>query len=364
MTLKRKALTNIGLAALSSVFAILLVEAALRVDAFIDDKNTLGELVKSPAPKPRPDEPVMLAPLVNLSSNNRIIYELKPYTFANYLGTHVSTNSSGFRDRDYTETKPSHTARIVGIGDSTMFGHGVDDEQEYLSLLEDALKTVPGRLWEVINTAVPGYNTVMEVEALKAKGLKYAPDIVIIGVDSNDSSLPNFIRIRENYFTLNKSFLREFASQRLAGKKPTKKDIGDMLTHAPQTLDGGFESDPKRVPPLYRNMVGERAQGRALEELRALSERWKFDVIAVFFQDMRDSFAFKKSVELGFHTVEIYPFVEHYMAQNNIEKFEGSPLAVSENDPHPSAFLHKMAANEIFGYMVKSGIIEKYSVRK
>jgi hypothetical protein len=49
-------------------------------------------------------------------------------------------------------------------------------------VLEERLaKEVPNERWEVLNMAVPGYNTAMEVETLKARGLAYEPDVVVVG---------------------------------------------------------------------------------------------------------------------------------------------------------------------------------------
>ena len=48
----------------------------------------------------------------------------------------------------------------------------------------------PQKTWEIINTGVPGYNTVMEVATMRAKGLALEPDIVILNVVTNDLNLP------------------------------------------------------------------------------------------------------------------------------------------------------------------------------
>jgi len=60
------------------------------------------------------------------------------------------------------------TFRVVGIGDSAMFGSGVSDGENHLAILERIVgRRFPGLKVETINTAVPGYNTIMEVETLK-----------------------------------------------------------------------------------------------------------------------------------------------------------------------------------------------------
>ena len=65
--------------------------------------------------------------------------------------------------------------RIVGIGDSGMFGWNVEQGEDYLSVLRSNLTArANGVSYEVLNLGVPGYNTQIEVESLRSKGLAYA----------------------------------------------------------------------------------------------------------------------------------------------------------------------------------------------
>ena len=94
----------------------------------------------------------------------------------------VCSNSMGFRGPEITQERPANTVRIVGLGDSVMFGWGVRQEECYLAQLQDLLSAAyPQKTWEVINTGVPGYNTVMEVATMRAKGLATVP--TTIGVE-------------------------------------------------------------------------------------------------------------------------------------------------------------------------------------
>jgi hypothetical protein len=99
-----------------------------------------------------------------------------------FLNKHVTINAHGFRGPLYDASKGKKIACMVGLGDPLMFGWGVSDEEYYLALLSKYLnQSLPlVSNWEIINTAVPGYNTVMEVETLKVKALHYSPDLVII----------------------------------------------------------------------------------------------------------------------------------------------------------------------------------------
>jgi hypothetical protein len=252
-----------------------------------------------------------------------------------------------------------------------MFGLGVSDGEPYLAVLENQLnQAFPDRRWEVINTAVIGYNTVMEMEMLKEKGLKYKPNIVIIEFVFNDLALPNFIRQEESPLTFQKSFLLELLSERIVHKyadKPgsrTDQKLEELgLARAPR--DEGdrryYERDPSKVPPQYNDMVGWDSYARAMNELKNLQDQYSFDVI-VLSQEPDDydvkREALELSEELGFHVVDVGPILRQYMEQRGIKRHKGSPLTISRSDIHPSAIAHELISEELFRYLVREHLID------
>lgn len=102
-------------------------------------------------------------------------------------GRQIRTNSEGFRDREFAVPKPSGTYRILTMGDSFTWGVGLDVEETIPKLLEARLNTSSGmRRFEVINAAIPGYNTLQEMRLLKKRGLKFEPDMVLLIYNLND----------------------------------------------------------------------------------------------------------------------------------------------------------------------------------
>ena len=95
-------------------------------------------------------------------------------------------NSLGFRGRDRPFEKPPGAFRIVGIGDSSTYGVGVDDDATYLARLEAALGARTARRVEVINLAIPRYWPEPEALVLEHYGLKFRPDLVLVGIAPND----------------------------------------------------------------------------------------------------------------------------------------------------------------------------------
>ncbi|RJQ18468.1 MAG: hypothetical protein C4560_07265 [Nitrospiraceae bacterium] len=96
----------------------------------------------------------------------------------------LNTNSNGFRgDKDYSYIKNPNKLRIITIGDSFTFGDEVSDNETYSYYLQQMLPQV-----EVINMGVHGYGHDQMLILLREEGLKYKPDIVILGFLPMDMS--------------------------------------------------------------------------------------------------------------------------------------------------------------------------------
>ncbi len=97
-----------------------------------------------------------------------------------------TTNARGFRNtRDFAYEKPAGTLRVLSLGDSNTQGFEVRQEQTFSAVLERALAR-PGRLAEVINTGVSGFGTAEQLALLENEGVKYRPDVVVLGFFAND----------------------------------------------------------------------------------------------------------------------------------------------------------------------------------
>jgi hypothetical protein len=165
--------------------------------------------------------------MIRRARSPRIVYELRAGLQVVYEGGRVTTNSHGFRGPELQPSKPAGSFRIVGLGDSYMFGQGVSDGETYMAQLTESLRASSrARAWEVINTAVPGYNTVMEVATLQEKGLHWQPDLIVLEVVGNDFDLPNFIRAPEDPTTGRRSFLADFVSRRLGRARRDRAAVG------------------------------------------------------------------------------------------------------------------------------------------
>jgi lysophospholipase L1-like esterase len=103
-----------------------------------------------------------------------------------FAGRRCQTNSFGYRDAEIPVEKGKDAIRVLVIGDSVTFGHGVSEADTYSDQLERMLnRENPGHHFDVINTAVPGNSPFQEYYDLK-RGLVFDPDIVVIQFVLND----------------------------------------------------------------------------------------------------------------------------------------------------------------------------------
>ena len=93
----------------------------------------------------------------------------------------VICNSRGLRDSEKGFEKPPGTRRIVVLGDSFMWGFGVENEEMFSMILQES---VPGS--ETINLGVNGYSTVQELVRLETEGVLYEPDLTVLAFFWND----------------------------------------------------------------------------------------------------------------------------------------------------------------------------------
>jgi lysophospholipase L1-like esterase len=99
----------------------------------------------------------------------------------------VATNEHGFRGRVSTARRPEPgTTRVIGVGDSVMWGTGVDQEDSFLGRLADQLEAARPGEFEVINAGVVGYSTLQEAVFLEQRLLEFSPDVVVVNFCAND----------------------------------------------------------------------------------------------------------------------------------------------------------------------------------
>ncbi len=109
-----------------------------------------------------------------------LVWRLKPRTTGP-----LRTNELGFRDKPLNLKA---AVKILLLGDSVSWGDGIDNvEDVYPQLTEELLSSLStGKVFEIINSAVPGYSTFQELRYLEIRGLALDPDMIVLQFCLND----------------------------------------------------------------------------------------------------------------------------------------------------------------------------------
>jgi hypothetical protein len=339
----REFAVNMALLLSTLVVLFVVLEVGLRGICYFNEQKSF-ETLKKNRPQPKDGVAQHLGVLVQPSQYDDIIYELRPDLSVKYMNALVTTNSQGFRSDAVSVEKPKNVARVVVLGDSHIFGWGVPQDKICPHVLQEMLnQKYPQKRWEVINTAVPGYNTVMEIATLEKKALQYRPDIVLIDIIGNDLDLPNFLLEAPDCFDLKQSYIMEFIKRKLAVLQ-TNVD----LVVAPTNCDNSPEGDPAKVPEKYRYMVGASAFVRSMTLLKKMQDKEHFEVVINVSQS--GPLHFLELIEEQCRKLKFHLIV-------NMQIIEPA-LVLSMEDTHPNALAHYRKAGVLLNFMAKERILD------
>jgi hypothetical protein len=102
---------------------------------------------------------------------------------------HIAINSLGLREREITVNKPPGTRRVLVIGDSFVFGPGVEAEWRATDIMNRAL----GDDVEVINAGVSGWGTDQELVFYENSLRRLEPDVVVVCVMAANDVINNML---------------------------------------------------------------------------------------------------------------------------------------------------------------------------
>lgn len=99
----------------------------------------------------------------------------------------VNNNSLGFRDREFKEQKQPGVTRIAVLGDSFVWGYGMQRvEDRFTERLQEVLRKM-GAGVEVYNFGIPGFGNEQEFLAYREIASGFDPDLVILVYYINDA---------------------------------------------------------------------------------------------------------------------------------------------------------------------------------
>lgn len=108
------------------------------------------------------------------------MYRLRPSEPGEFPEDHDHhINQLGFRDRNHAADKPADRFRVLGLGDSFVYGAGPIREN-FLRVAERELNGQAGKKADILLMGVPGWSTENQLGYLKDKGLALDPDLVLV----------------------------------------------------------------------------------------------------------------------------------------------------------------------------------------
>ncbi|MFO1045730.1 MAG: SGNH/GDSL hydrolase family protein [Planctomycetaceae bacterium] len=276
----------------------------------------------------------------------RIRYPTNPrgYFNANNAIDH-EMNSVGWRDDEHRKTRPEKTYRILGIGDSYLFGQGVKGKDRCLTHLGNLLQAeFPSRTVETINSGQPGYNTVMEARVLKECGLSYHPNLVILHFVPNDVEPDIYTKkAKVEFFTeyITGSMATDWMSQHSEIWALLNRTIGGRIRGQAYIRDsiGSFQSAPEKWNAC---------QGGLDSIVQSCREK-EIPLLIVafpFFYQLNGDYPFQPIHDrlreyCSNNDVPFLDLREHYRG------FNGPELWVHPTDQHPNEKAHDIAAGVI-----------------
>jgi len=126
-----------------------------------------------------PEQPKGLPRGIPMVPHGRRAWALPPNTTMVETNVAVRVNSLALRGAEVA-TKGPHERRILTLGDSSVFGFGVDEDAIFSSVAARKLSEQWQRSVTSINGATPGYTSVQALHTLEDVGALVQPDFVVI----------------------------------------------------------------------------------------------------------------------------------------------------------------------------------------
>lgn len=112
---------------------------------------------------------------------------------AEIVGPHapyrVAHDSRGYRQQERSVERTGDAVRVLTLGDSIVYGWGVEANERFTNRLEARLEQELSREVEVWNLGVPGYSLDQTLWTYELHGRALNPDVVLVCVVMNDVAI-------------------------------------------------------------------------------------------------------------------------------------------------------------------------------
>ncbi len=264
-------------------------------------------------------------------SNDLMLTENIPFASVKYKGIFYTLNKDGLRDKEYSKIKPDSCYRIIILGGSFECGNGMNDGEDFISLVESELNdkyratinNKPVHI-ELINFSSNGYRLFQRYYQYKDKARYWNPDAVFVFIHTNyHHRISSYVnRLVYQGYSVNDPYLKSI----IEGRNLTKDDNGDVV----------------------RVKLGEYADSINYYALRNISEMAHLNntqTIAVYLPAIKDKNLLSDSL-----------FVEDVCNKYDYKKisltgvfdgYEKKDLVLSNLDFHPNKKANRLIANKL-----------------
>jgi lysophospholipase L1-like esterase len=277
-----------------------------------------------------------------------------------------SGGTESFRNYPYEPEKPANTFRIATVGDSFTYPHELQFDDVYPKRLERMLNLggpgAPAVHTEVINYGMAGLGTAQEVTYVK-EALKDHPDMLILQITLNDPAADNLADVR----AIENKYKGKYTFGDLE-MSPTKnrllyysKTLGFIASRLHNSLTKNsyvrYEHD------LFSNKQTWRSFRTAVNVIRVLTKQQNVKFVAVIFP------LFNFPLDDRYPFCDLHKQLDDYLESNAIlhldllDAYKDIPRSrlelIQGEDGHPNEIAHRIAAEEIYLFLEKQGVLPK-----
>lgn len=305
-----------------------------------------------------------------------IIYNLKPNLDGFFAKYPLRTNSQFMRGPEVALKARPGVMRVMGLGDSVMFGWGVSYEQTVLTIIGQELSQRLECPVESLNLGCPSYNTANEVAVYRQMGRKFKPRLVMLVFMENDFGFPGLMLEPVRPWAVDRSYIARQLRRTLAPRWRdavaddeqfvSTRHLDDIRDKKPQELTAD-DRWRQLVSAHYTKTVGHDSAAASLEELSAmLREEGAYGLVVYnpiritlgepASYEKAAGFVVQAARKVGLAAVDMTPVYEAYLREHNFKSMSQC-LWVGEHDWHPNAIGHALMAKAVMDKLAEKGII-------
>lgn len=277
-------------------------------------------------------------------------------TSQRWTARHVRLNNMDYRDRkDFTAAKPDDRYRILLLGDSFAYGHGIADvDKRFGDLLEQRCQQTFGAV-EIYNVSEPGLSTAGEVKRLEEFAQRGPQsDAVLLIYNLNDLDdvaeesrymVGTIILDKPSNVLFRESYLLNFLYYRYKQfSRPEFRDYFRWLTES------------------YRGETWKR-QTANFDSLRKQCDALGVKLLVVVFPFLHNLGAEYPFRHAHANLAEYWrPRADGYLDLLEVMEWNSSKdLVVNQFDAHPNETAHRLAAEAIWSDLLKSFLNDELS---